>query len=209
MPKLLDLYCGQGGAAAGYYRAGFLVTGVDHLAQPRFPFKFIRSAARSYLADHSHEYDAIHLSPPCQKYSRGSRSNKKKYSDELEKVLPLISQINIPWVIENVELAPMPKTISLVGTMFKLNIIRKRIFYSNILLFEPEPVHQKKRYYPEKEIFTVAGTGNKGNTVAAWSKAMGINWMTRNGLREAIPPAYTEFIGHQLMHYITNTNPTL
>lgn len=205
MPKLLDLYCGQGDAAAGYFRAGFQVTGVDIGAQPRFPFKFIRYAARKFLADHWQEYDAIHLSPPCQKYSRGSRNNDKIYTDELEQVIPLMTQVNIPWVIKNVELAPMPKTIALVGTMFKLNVIRKRIFYSNIHLFEPEPVPQKRRYYPDKVLYTVAGTGNKGNTVSAWSKAMGINWMTRNGLREAIPPAYTEYIGNQLLTFINNS----
>ncbi len=204
-PKLLDLYCGQGGAAQGYSNAGFHITGVDQVHQTRFPFSFIQTDSRSYLADHWQEYDAIHLSPPCQKYSQANNFHKTATDDELEKVLPMLSQINIPFVVENVQLAPMPITIILTGIMFSLGVIRKRIFYSNVLLLQPHTPPQKRKCLPAQQIFTVAGEGGKGNTVTNWSKAMGINWMTRNGLKEAIPPAYTEYIGSQLMTYLVNT----
>ena len=205
-PKLLDLYCGEGGASMGYHRAGFQVTGVDHLKKKRYPFKFIRYAAIKFLADHWHEYDAIHMSPPCQKYSPANAHDTTNCSNDLELLLMICGYITIPWVIENVPNSPLPKTIALFGPQFKLDIIRKRIFYSNIMLFEPEAVKQKKRYYPGKEIFTIAGAGGKGNTVSAWSAAIKINWMTREGLRQSIPPAYTEFIGNQLITFLTN-NP--
>ncbi len=203
-PKLLDLYCGEGGAAVGYHRAGFQVTGVDNLKKKRYPFKFILDEGISYISKNWHKYDAIHMSPPCQKYTCVNTYNKTKCSNDLELLLIICGYIPIPWVIENVPNAPLPKTISLFGPQFNLNIIRKRIFYSNIMLFEPGAVPQKRRYYPDKKIFTIAGAGGKGNTVSAWSAAIKINWMTRNGLRQSIPPAYTEFIGNQLITFLTN-----
>lgn len=203
-PKLLDLYCGEGGAAVGYHRAGFQVTGVDHLKKKRFPFSFILDDGISYICKNWHKYDAIHMSPPCQKYSAANQYDKTNCSADLESLLIICGYIQIPWVIENVPNSPLPKTINLFGPQFNLNIIRKRIFYSNIMLFEPEAVKQKRIYYPGKELFTIAGNGGKNATVANWSKAIKINWMTRQGLRQSIPPAYTEFIGNQLINYLTN-----
>ena len=208
MYKLLDLYCGEGGASMGYHRAGFKITGVDYLKKKRFPFKFILDEAIPFLADHWHEFDAIHISPPCQKYSSANGHDRTNCSSDLERLLVFCGYIPIPWIIENVPNSPLPKTISLFGPQFNLNIIRKRIFYSNIMLFEPAAVPQKRRYYPNKEIFTIAGAGGKGNTVNAWSAAIKINWMSRNGLRQSIPPAYTEFIGAQLITFLTNNPQT-
>lgn len=204
MYKLLDLYCGEGGASMGYDHAGFQITGIDYLKKKRYPFKFILDEAIPYLINHWHEYDAIHMSPPCQKYSSDNTGDKTNCSADLEKLLIFCGYIPIPWIIENVPNAPLPKTISLLGPQFNLCVIRKRIFYSNIMLFEPATVKQKRKYYPGKKIFTITGNGEKGDTVSSWSKAIKIDWMTRNGLRQSIPPAYTEFIGNQLMNFLTN-----
>ncbi len=207
-PKLLDLYCGEGGAAVGYHRAGFQVTGVDHIKKKRFPFKFIQAQAIQFLIDNWNMFDAIHMSPPCQKYSAANVHDKTNCSNDLELLLMICGYITIPWVIENVPNSPLPKTISLFGPQFNLNIIRKRIFYSNIMLFEPAAVPQKRKYYPGKELFTIAGNGDKNQTVANWSKAIKIDWMSRQGLRQSIPPAYTEFIGNQLISFLTNNPQT-
>lgn len=203
-PELLDLYCGEGGASMGYHRVGFNITGVDNIKKKRFPFKFILNDAISYLINHWHEYDAIHMSPPCQKYSFATGNNRIYHSADLEKLLIICGYIPVPWVIENVQNSPLPKTIDLFGPQFNLNVIRKRIFYSNIMLFEPGAVPQKRKYYPDKEIFTITGNGDKNQTVSNWSKAIKIDWMTRQGLRQSIPPAYTEFIGAQLITFLTN-----
>lgn len=108
-PRLLDLFCGAGGAAAGYYRAGFEVVGVDLAPQPRFPFPFVQADALAHLADHGREFDAIHASPPCQAYSicGALPQCQRDYPRLLEPVRELLVASGRPWILENVVGAPL------------------------------------------------------------------------------------------------------
>jgi len=138
--KLLDLYCGGGGAAKGYFRAGFTqIVGVDTVFQKRYPFEFIQSDALEYLRDHHHEFDVVHASPPCQKWSIASnvhRNRGKKYIDYLTPTLAELKKIGIPYVVENVPGAPLDKSITLCGLMFGLKVFRHRHFdCSHFFLF--------------------------------------------------------------------------
>lgn len=207
--KLLDLFCGAGGAAMGYYRAGFDdITGVDINPMPRYPFKFIQADALEYLAEHGHEYDVIHASPPCQHYSwSAARWGRENYPDLISATRgQLENYINYGrvYVIENVIGAPLHTTIELCGTMFGLKVFRHRRFESSVLLFQPHHYpHNGRVGFNEDDFITVAGHGGDGSArFERWQKAMGIDWMTKEEMAEAIPPAYTEWIGKQLMKII-------
>jgi len=210
-PKLLDLFCCEGGAAMGYHRAGFDVVGVDKVEQPRYPFEFLQADALEYLRQHGHEFDAIHASPPCQGYSSMRHVTGKEYPKLFEIVREMCVAIGKPFVIENVVGAPFDpnKTIWLKGTMFDLRVFRKRGFESNVLLLQPPPLPNHafgkagKQGRPLKEgeaYITVTGNFNQEGGYA--KVAMGIDWMTRKGMSQAIPPAYTEFIGKQLIAFL-------
>jgi DNA (cytosine-5)-methyltransferase 1 len=214
-PLLLDLFSGAGGAAMGYYRAGFDVVGVDHRPQPRYPFRFIQADALEYVSEHGHGYDAIHASPPCQAYS--SCQKLKNVRTDHPNLLPLVRQllerIGLPWIIENVIGAPMARSsVMLCGLQFGLKLFRHRLFESSILLLSPGHIpHGKRRigiggyscpfgnggrsYNSTRKSRTPPDHCNK----AAWQRSLGIDWMIRNELSQAIPPAYTEFIGRQLI----------
>ena len=138
-PRLLDLFCGAGGAAVGYHRAGFDVTGVDINPQPRYPFEFHQADAIHYLAEHWQEFDAVHASPPCQSYSTGVSSKSSKWVPTLGKDEPALIgavherlvHLELPWVIENVMGARkhMPGLwFVLCGAMFDRPIPRHRVF---------------------------------------------------------------------------------
>jgi DNA (cytosine-5)-methyltransferase 1 len=198
--RLLDLFCGAGGAAMGYHRAGFdEIVGVDIKPQPHYPFTFVLGDALEYVALHGREFDVIHASPPCQRYSLGSqRWNPYIYPDYLAEVENRLTEIGMPFVIENVERAPFTlPTITLCGIQFGLNVIRHRRFASSKLLFAKPHTEA----HPKRGAFvTCAGHGGHGsNRLDTWRQAMGIEWMDKKELAEAIPPAYTEFIGRQLI----------
>src|SRR5262252_422519 len=106
-PRLLDLFCGAGGAAMGYSRAGFDVTGVDHRPMPRYPFVFVQADALEYVAEHGREYDVIHASPPCRAYSRMRRITKREYPELIAPTRATLDAVGRPFVIENVEHAPL------------------------------------------------------------------------------------------------------
>lgn len=194
--KMLDLCCKAGGCSMGYYMAGFEVVGVDIEFQPRYPFRFIQSDM--FDIDLS-EYDFIHASPPCQGYSITRHLHKEKAHDLLvDRVRTFLKASGKPYVIENVVGAPLINPISLNGYMFGLQVKRTRLFESNVPLYLPT------RYYlggiiPEK-VYDV--TGNSGGTIEEWREAMGINWMVKKEITQAIPPLYTEWIGTQLMNYL-------
>jgi DNA (cytosine-5)-methyltransferase 1 len=213
-PRLLDLFCGAGGAAMGYARAGFEVVGVDIKLQPRYPFMFIRADALKvfdpdfWLLGGIEDFDAIHASPPCQVYSMTSRLHKgAEYPDLVGPTRELLEALGFPYVIENVPGAPLINPVVLEGQMFEgLRTQRKRWFETNWpldvpFLRSPRPAPNAKmgRKPLGHEWFQVVG--NTGDANGA-RKAMGIDWMTRDELAQAIPPAYTEFIGHQLMQHI-------
>lgn len=210
--RLLDLFCGAGGAGEGYSRAGFDVTGVDHQPMPNNPHTFIQADALEYLEAHGHEYDAIHASPPCQGYSRMRHLpwlKGREYPLLINPVRELLQKIGKPWVIENVEDAPLQSGITLCGTMFGLRVYRHRRFESSHMLLAPP--HQKHEHVigSGRLLNDRADAGETGfvslvgkGSLETSQKAMGIDWMTRKELAQAIPPAYTEFIGKQLATYM-------
>lgn len=204
--RLLDLFCGAGGAGMGYSRAGFEVVGVDKEPMKRYPFEFHQGDALEYLAEHGHEFEAIHASPPCQGYSITQRATKRTdHANLIPPTRKLLQSIGVPWVIENVMGAPMkPPAILLCGTMFGLRVLRHRWFESSVLLLAPgHPKHPggnltNSCYGYSSDSPFVCVAGNNFNRIAG-ERAMGIDWMgSRPALAQSIPPAYTKFIGDQL-----------
>jgi len=224
-PRLLDLFCKAGGCSMGYFKAGFDVEGVDIEPQPNYRFKFTQMDAIEYLKTQDlSRFDAIHASPPCQRNSRlkslsAARNGGYKadnHPDLIDPIRTLLEKIGKPYVIENVVGAPMSNTITLCGSMFGLKVYRHRLFESNIYLWQPEHVPHNDQTPSAggglipKGYISVCGTGGvKGMTaqevVSYWSKAMGIDWMSRVELSQAIPPAYTEYIGRQIIDYLLIT----
>lgn len=207
-PRLLDLFCKEGGAGRGYADAGFEVVGVDIRPQPRYPFAFVQGDAVEYLAAHGHEFDAVHASPPCQAHSALARSNPHTYADFIPQTRALLVQLGKPWVIENVEGAPLVDPVTLCGSMFGLGtdqyeLRRHRLFESNV------PLPQMPCQHSDRPVIGVYGgkarlrrrTPHWGTNLpkADGEQAMGIDWMTIAGLSEAIPPAYAEWIGGHLL----------
>jgi DNA (cytosine-5)-methyltransferase 1 len=211
-PRLLDLFCGAGGCSVGYSRAGFDVVGVDIKPQPSYPFTFIQGDALEFCRAHAHEFDAIHASPPCQAYSvsRHINGSGDRHPDLVDATREELGRSRLPWVMENVVGAPMHRPITLCGLMFGLRVLRHRLFESSELLLAPaHPKHPKGNLTNSKSGYSTGATGYvtcAGNNFVreAGAAAMGIDWMrTRPELAQAIPPAYTEWIGKQLMRQLT------
>ncbi len=204
-PRLLDLFCGAGGAARGYQMAGFHVTGVDIKPQPRYiGEEFIQADALEYLAEHGQEYDAIHASPPCQRY--GPMSNHREAHPDLYGPTRLaLLATGKPFIIENVPGAPYDHGIVLCGSMFGLKVRRHRNFETSWLILNSLRCDHKAQGRP----ITVTGHGGgrprphswKG-VKAEWPAIMGMLWALPEEVTQSIPPAYTEFIGRQLMAYL-------
>lgn len=204
-PRLLDLFSGQGGAAEGYHRAGFEVIGVDIKPQSKYPFEFHQADAIEYLLEHGHEYDAIHASPPCQAFSRCA---EQKYRDNHQMLICAtriaLNFVGKPWVIENVEDAKkwMRNPLMLCGSMFGLPIHRHRRFETNpelgYPLLPPCGVNGKAIYITGTPR-PLDGSPRVDPPAATKRAAMDTPWMSTAGMDEAIPPAYTEFIGRQLL----------
>lgn len=197
-PKLLDLFCGAGGCAVGYHRAGFDVVGVDIKPQKRYPFPMVVANALYPPFDLRH-FDAIHASPPCQAFTNARVIHKREHPDLLGPTRELLRKTNLPWVIENVPGAPMRADALLCGSMFgQRKLIRHRCFeFHEPRAFLLPPCDHAK------EIISVFGHGGHVyHGVAEWREIMGIDWMTRYELAQAIPPAYTEFIGKQLLKFL-------
>jgi DNA (cytosine-5)-methyltransferase 1 len=209
--KLLDFCCGAGGAALGYSMAGFEVHGVDIVGQKRYPFKFTFGDALvigKALIEWG-EYDLVHISPPCQAYSDLQKRTKRKYPDLIEPFRELVQSTGIPYVMENVDTAPLNDPVMLCGTMFEgLRVYRHRLFETNWDLPQPEhPKHKnlvfthdkRKNHYGTKmsdEMF-VQVTGGGNAKIEEKRAAMGLTYMTHAEINEAIPPKYTEWIGNQ------------
>ncbi len=212
-PLLLDLFCGAGGASKGYQRAGFEVVGVDIKPQPHYcGDEFIQADALVTLdelvvsrPDWAREFDAIHASPPCQRYTAlGTREDLSGYADLMAPTRALLEAAGLPWVIENVPGAPMRPDVVLCGNSFGLRVYRHRFFECSFPV--TRLVHQEHRirvnrrgenrlkHWQEGGFLTV--TGDIGSYAGA---AMGIDWMTGNELSQAIPPVYTDWIGRQLV----------
>lgn len=215
-PRLLDLFCGAGGAARGYQRAGFYVVGVDIAPQPRYAGdEFIQGDALSFPLD---GFDAIHASPPCQKFSSMTRGRWKdrEHPDLVAPMRARLLATGLPFVIENVVGAPLINPITLCGSMFGLqsahgNQLRRHrqfeIHPAALCLVQPcqhndaSPIgvygggqHPARRIVAYDARFEGVDFG-----VVERRRAMGIDWMSGHELNQAIPPAYTEYIGAQLI----------
>lgn len=212
-PKLLDLYCGAGGAGKGYMDAGFDVTGIDIAPQPDYPGTFIQGDALAYLAAHGHEYDARHASPPCQAsctLTKGTNSGNE-YLNLIPATRALLALHDGPSVIENVQGSDLRRDLTLCGEMFGLGVIRHRYFELGgwaAIAPDHKPHRGRVAGYRHGEwfdgpYFAVYGEGGGKGTVPQWQEAMGIHWTSnRKSIAEAIPPAYTRLIGGQLMALI-------
>ena len=209
--KILDLYCGAGGAGGGYMDKGHTVTGVDVNLQPDYPGEFVRDDALEYLAQHSGEFDFIHASPPCQRYNALTAGTNQRlkdtYADLYEPTRALLETSGKQYVIENPAARP---DMVLCGEMFDLKVIRHRNFeLGGWTAAAPDHVPHKGlvigmrhgvritemtggRYY------AVYGNGGYKGTVPQWQNAMGIHWTdNRKSIAEAIPPTYTRYVIEQ------------
>lgn len=206
-PRLLDLFCCQGGASMGYSRVGFDVVGVDIDPQPRYPFEFHQADAVEFLREHAHEFDAIHASPPCQAFTLAQKIRGNAHPDLIEPTRALLEAWGGPYVIENVPGAPVRADVKLCGDMFGIKTYRHRLFESNVALTAPAHrphVHRTtKMGRPPREDEHMHIVGNFSGVDRARS-VMDMPWANRDGLREAIPPVYSEHIGRQLMAVVRN-----
>jgi DNA (cytosine-5)-methyltransferase 1 len=216
-PRLLDLFCGAGGAAVGYHRAGFEVVGVDIHPQPNYPFHFWHADALEIAAEPwaLSAFDAVHASPPCQRFSTASavhsRLNPARHPDFLTPVRRHLRAAGVLYIIENVRGAPMESPVRLCGSSFGLDLERHRLFEVNWPVLVPPCAHGwqtprfrslDKRQKVAARVVGVHGHLNYTGEALLRSRAMEINWMTQAELVEAIPPAYTELLGSQLLGVI-------
>lgn len=212
MPKLLDLYSCAGGAAMGYHRAGFDVVGVDIAPQRNYPFEHHVSDAIEFLREHGSEFDAIHASPPCQAYSIASKSVRAsghEYPDLLAPTRDALIEVGKPWVIENVPFAPMRADYRLCGCYFGLRLRRERWFEVS---WEHDEFDLMAHDHSGPPPLSVVGHGTPSwvrkklgfnPTITDYRAAMGMDWTTRDELSQAIPPAYTEYLGRKLLEVIS------
>lgn len=216
-PRLLDLFSGAGGAGMGYYRAGFDVTGVDIRPQPRYPFAFVQADALEYLMAHGRQYDVIHASPPCQAHTAlRTMHNARRHLDLIAPTRDALRSIGRLYVIENVPGAPLKAPVLLCGTMFGLGIPgaelwRHRLFECSAPLMAPSCRHGREPdciglyggHVRNRRRRTVAGRkverGVADFSMEDGFRAMGIDWMNLRELCQAIPPAYTAWLGAQLL----------
>ncbi len=215
-PRLLDLFCGAGGCSVGYHRAGFKVVGVDINPQPYYPFEFHQADALEYCAEHWQEFDAIHASPPCQAYSVMKSLSNGNHPMLVEATRAALIATGLPYMIENVPGAPLINPLLLCGTMFGIGVIRHRLFECNPPIWFPPTqcnhvgratgnINRSKGITRTPSLsdgcayVTVAGN----NFLAEEGRvAMGIDWMPKKALAQAIPPAYTQWIGKHLLEYL-------
>lgn len=222
-PLLLDLYCCAGGGARGYHDAGYEVVGVDIDPQPNYPYAFIKHDALAVLGNLARDgyalgrrFAVVHASPPCQAftvYGNNRAHVRQDHPNLIPATRELLNATGLPYVIENVPGAPLLDPIRLCGTSFPpLEVRRHRIFESNVALTAPPCDHKRltERKYP--------GSSNRPNgrtvcNIGEWrvplemqQEAIGIDWMTVPELSQAIPPAYTEHIGRQLMPFVRDVS---
>ncbi len=214
-PRLLDLFCGAGGCSMGYHRAGFDVVGVDIKRQKNYPFEFHQADALEFPLD---GFDAIHASPPCQAYSVTRHTHTKEHPELVAPTRERLVGAGVPWIMENVIGAPMPSAIVLCGASFGLHAydpatgldlwLKRHRYFESSNLFMPPPCACKG-----KKIGGVYGGGPENRSLAGShrigggytpaqpvrAELMGIAWMNQQELTQAIPPAYTEWIGLQLL----------
>lgn len=207
--RILDLFCGAGGAARGL-RSAFPeaeIVGVDHVWQKRYPYTFVQSDAMDFPLE---GYDLIWASLPCQHYSRLKHFAKRNYGSHIPALRARLKASGKSYVIENVPLAPLINPLTLCGTMFGLNTIKHRLFEINPAIWFPPATcsHLKKtvragRRPADNQYHCIAG--NFADLPGA-KKAMGIDWMTRKKMLQAIPRIYAEWIGRTISQRLIVSN---
>lgn len=212
-PLLVDLFCKAGGAGKGYHDAGFDVLGVDIEPQPNYPFEFVQADALTFPLG---GFDAIHASPPCQAHVKGLGAvnarlgRTSRHRDLIPQTRARLVAAGLPYVIENVEGAPLLSPIKLCGSSFGLKVQRHRLFESNVAMLAPPCAHHlqtEKKYWTSvsshrggnRRTSTVVQVYGNGGGSDLWAEAMGIGWMTKAELTQAIPPAFTAWVGSYLM----------
>lgn len=203
-PKLLDLFCKAGGASMGLHRAGFEVVGVDIEPQPHYPFEFHQADALVYPLD---GYDAYWASPPCQAYTMAGQRWRKagsEYPDLIAAIRTQLKATGKPYIIENVPSAPLINPIVLNGSFFGMKLRRRRLFECSfdvplILIPKEERSNFRMGRRPNNGIVTPVG---HFSDVPYAQKVMGIDWMNQAELAQAIPPAYSEYLGKYLLEAV-------
>ena len=210
--RALDLFCGAGGVARGLQNSGFYVAGVDIVPQPRYCGNaFMQGDAIETLRRiiTNNGFDFIWASPVCKRYTAHVQQagTADQYPDQIGEIRELLIRSGVPYCIENVPRAPLRNPVVLTGDMFGLNTYRKRCFECSFPVLAPEP---GKPFGPKTRPGSVTVSGHSGGggstrdgwkngNGAAWKDALGIDWMTKLELAQAIPPAYSEFIGRAFL----------
>ncbi|MEV7198890.1 SAM-dependent methyltransferase [Streptomyces griseoluteus] len=208
-PRLLDLFCCQGGAAKGYADAGFDVTGVDIAPQSRYPFRFIQADAIAFVLEHGAGFDFIHASPPCQHDSECQRLQGNTHPDLIAPTRVALETTGRPWVIENVRgaLPKLRRPVMLCGPMLGVQTYRHRYFETSGGFILNQPDH-RAHTVPQAKMGRPVPPGYFGQFVGNFSgvdlarRVMGVTWMNRDGIRECIPPTYTEWIGRAVLVHL-------
>ncbi len=212
--KILDLYCGAGGASKGLKQAfpHAVIIGVDNVLNKRdeYPYSFRWSAietAEGLYPGLIKYADLIWASPPCQKYtyaSKGARNKGKQYPDMMSFTRDLLLKSGKPFIMENVTTAPIRKDLILDGTMFNMKIIRRRAFEIHGFKCEQPPKGKKIGTVKGGQYVTVAGHGGDGKaSLKAWQDAMEIHWIKdKKSLANAVPPRYARYIGKQFKKHL-------
>lgn len=199
VPRLLDLFCGAGGCAVGYSRAGFDVVGVDIAMQDSFPFEFHQADAMDFPLD---GFDVVHASPPCQAYTQAKKLQGNEHPDLVGPVRERLRTSKALWIIENVPGAPLINPTELCGLMFGLNTFRHRLFETSfplpLIMHPPHHARSVKMGRPCRDGEMIQVVGNFSGVEYA-RKAMDVPWMNQRELAQAIPPAYTQWIGMQVI----------
>ena len=207
--KLLDLFCGVGGASAGYAAAGFDVTGIDLKHGKRYPYTYIKGDVLEYLQDLDflRSFDVIHASPPCQTYSitqhlRNAQGKKTSKVDLIPQTRQALIVSGKPYIIENVPGSPLIDPIQLCGSSFNLKVRRHRLFESNVPL-KGSICNHKRQGRPIGVYGSlndqIPNGGKTATNIAEARQAMGIEWAIWSELVEAIPPVYTEYLGAHIV----------
>lgn len=219
-PLLLDLYCGIGGGAVGYQRAGFNIVGVDVVRQHEYPFAFVRGDALTFLRTQDlTAFAVIHASPPCKPHTVARRVSQSRFvtlfdphPDMVDPTRQLLAATGLPYVIENVVGAPLVNPVRYCGSSFGLGVRRHRLFESSVTLYAPACNHATQPnpvgVYGNGGAWVRTTPGGGGTKVVRQdaADAMGIDWTTeQRGLAQAIPPAYTEHVGTQLIAHLHAT----
>ena len=209
--RLLDLFCAAGGAGMGYHRAGFEVIGVDINPQPNYPFEFVQADCLTLDANYLRGFDAIHASPPCQAHTNKqptwgrARTHWIDHQDLIPQTRAILVEAGRPYIIENVEGAPVDHSVMLCGTQFGLRIAKHRLFETSFRVTPPLwGCDHSDVYNPWK---------GKGRSAAEFREAQGTPWIPMGGgasrkagvtgdLYNAIPPAFTEYLGRQMITHI-------